>query len=71
MKTKSNYSFVEIVCCVCVTFFCEADFIEFEYFIIEFSDLSARFKYQTLAKKALHIIRGKSHYYRETKIFRS
>ena len=39
--------------------------------MIEFSDYSAQFKYQTQAKKALHIIRGKSHYYLERKIFQS
>ena len=36
---------------MCVTFFFEADFINFDYLIIEFSDHSAYFKYQTLAKK--------------------
>ena len=31
---------------MCVTFFCEADFLNFDYFIIEFSDHSVYFKYQ-------------------------
>ena len=43
--------------------------MNFGYILIEFSDHSAYFKYQILAKKALHIIRGKSQYYRERKIF--
>ena len=34
-----------------MTFFCENDFMNFGYFIIEFSDHSAYFKYQILAKK--------------------
>ena len=38
---------------MCVTFFCEADFINFDYFIIDFSDHSAHFKYQILAKITL------------------
>ena len=70
MKTKSNL-FLCWCCLLRVTFFCEADFMKFDYFIIEFSDLSAHIKYQTLAKKAHHIIRGKIHYYLEKKIFQS
>ena len=72
MKTKSNLCLC-LFClfCVRVTFLGEADFIKNDYFIIEISDHSDYFNYQTLAKKALLIIRSKSHSYLERKIFQS
>ena len=53
-----------------VTFFCEADFINCDYFIIELSDHSA-YSVSNSSKKTFHIIRGKIHYYIERKTFQS
>ena len=46
-----------------MTFFCEADFITFVYFLIEFSDHSACFKYQILAYFSLCLLAAKNNFF--------